>query len=126
MRDYQSKKTRVALWTVQAILAALFLFAGAMKLVMPIEVMQQGPIALPEAFLRFIGVCEVSGALGLILPGLLKIKPVLTPWAAIGLVVIMAGAVAVTVEGGSIAGAVVPLVVGILAATVARARWAGS
>jgi uncharacterized membrane protein YphA (DoxX/SURF4 family) len=56
------------LWGVQGLLAALFLFAGGMKLVMPIEMMK-GPVELPGLLLRFIGVCEVLGAIGLILPG---------------------------------------------------------
>ena len=91
------------LWTVQTLLAALFLFAGAMKLVLPIEMMA-GPVPLPGLFLRFIGVAEVAGGLGLVLPWLLKIRPVLTPVAAAALVVIMIGATAVTLIGGAVAG----------------------
>ncbi len=71
----------IALWIVQALLAALFLFAGGVKLITPIEEMTK-QIAMPGWFLRFIGVAEVLGALGLILPWLLRIKPVLTPLAA--------------------------------------------
>ena len=55
-----SRRTGVALWTAQAPLAALFLFAGGMKLVMPIAEMTK-QVALPGPFLRFIGVCEVAG-----------------------------------------------------------------
>ena len=69
-----------ALWIVQGLLAALFLFAGVMKLILPLEKMT-GPVTLPGPFLRFIGVAEVLGALGLILPGLLRIRPGLTPLA---------------------------------------------
>ena len=83
----------VALWIVQALLALLFLFAGGMKLVMPIEELtKQMPLALPGWFIRFIGVVEVLGALGLILPWLTGIRPGLTPLAAAGLVILMAGA----------------------------------
>jgi hypothetical protein len=71
-------------WTIQTLLAALFLFAGGMKLVLPIEAMTK-QILLPGWFLRFIGIAEVLGALGLILPWLLDIKRVLTPLAAFGL-----------------------------------------
>jgi len=106
-------KTNVTLWVVQGLLAALFLFAGVMKLVLPIEAMA-GPVALPGLFIRFIGVCETLGAIGLILPGLLRIHAELTPVAAAGLVIIMIGAAAVTVMGGSTAGAVVPVIVGLL------------
>ena len=49
-------KTNAFLWVVQGLLAALFLFAGVMKLVLPLEAMQQGPVVLPGLFLRFIGV----------------------------------------------------------------------
>ncbi len=85
----------VALWIIQGLLAALFVFAGGMKLVLPIEKMQD-PVALPGLFLRFIGVCELLGGIGLILPSLLRIRPGLTPLAAAGLVVIMIGAVVIT------------------------------
>jgi hypothetical protein len=115
------KKSNVTLWVVQGVLASLFLFAGVMKLVLPIEAMA-GPVALPGLFLRFIGVCETLGAVGLILPGLLRIHQQLTPVAAAGLVVIMVGAVVVTMMGGSIAPALVPLIVGVLAASVAYGR----
>ena len=115
------KKSNVTLWVVQGVLASLFLFAGVMKLVLPIEAMA-GPVALPGLFLRFIGVCETLGAVGLILPGLLRIHQELTPVAAAGLVIIMAGAVVITMMGGSIAPAVVPLIVGVLAASVAYGR----
>ena len=110
------------LWIFQALLAALFLFAGGMKLVMPIEEMTK-QIAMPGWFLRFIGVCEVLGAIGLILPWLLRIRPDLTPLAAAGLVIIMIGATVLTLMTGDIAMALVPLVVGIVAAFVAYGRW---
>jgi len=111
-----------ALWVVQGLLALLFLFAGGMKLVLPIEAMQD-PVALPGLFLRCIGVAEVLGALGLILPGLLRIRPGLTPLAAAGLVIIMTGATVVTVAGGQLAPALLSVVVGLLAAFVAVGRW---
>ena len=111
----------VTLWVVQGLLASLFLFAGGMKLVLPIEAMA-GPVALPGLLLRFIGVAEVFGAAGLILPGLLRIHAELTPIAAVGLVIIMIGATVITVMGGAIAPAVVPFVVGVLAASVAYGR----
>ena len=79
------------LWIVQVLLALLFLFAGGMKLVLPIEEMTK-EIAMPGWFLRFIGVAEVLGGLGLVLPGLTGIRPGLTPLAAAGLVIIMIGA----------------------------------
>lgn len=112
----------VALWIIQALLALLFLFAGGVKLILPIEEMTK-QMPMPGLFLRFIGVCEVLGGLGLILPGLLRIRPALTPLAAAGLVIIMIGAVAITVKSGMISSALFPLVVGLLLAFVAYGRW---
>ena len=113
-----------ALWYVQGLLALLFLFAGGMKLVLPIEELTaQTP--LPGSFIQFIGVAEVLGALGLILPGLLRIRPGLTPLAAAGLVVIMIGATVLTlagVGGGDAVLALIPLVTGLLCAFVAYGR----
>src|SRR5260370_2283560 len=77
-----------ALWIVQGLLAALFLFAGGAKLALPLDQMA-GPVALPGWFLRFLGVAEVLGALGLILPGLLPIRPGLTPLASAGLLILL-------------------------------------
>ena len=115
-------KLNKVLWTVQGLLAFLFLFAGGMKLVMPLEGMA-GPVALPGLFIRFIGVAEVLGAIGLILPRLLQIRPVLTPVAAAGLVIIMAGATVITALGGAVAPALFPLVVGLILASVGYGRW---
>jgi len=114
-------KLNKVLWTLQGLLALLFLFAGVTKLVLPVEAME-GPIHLPGLFLRFIGVSEVLGAVGLILPGLLRIRQALTPIAAGGLVIIMIGATVVTAMGGAVAPAVFPLIVGALAASVAYGR----
>ena len=111
-----------ALWIVQGLLALIFLFAGGMKLVQPLEVLTE-QMPLPGLFVRCIGVAEVLGALGLILPGLLRIRPGLTPLAAAGLVLIMIGATGLTLAGGAVAPALIPLVVGLLAAFVAYGRW---
>jgi uncharacterized membrane protein YphA (DoxX/SURF4 family) len=116
-----SKWIHIAIWTVQVLLAALFLFAGGFKLVAPIADMTK-QIPLPGLFLRFLGVVEVSGALGLILPSLLRIRPHLTPLAAGGLVIIMSGATSISMMGGKIAPAVMPFVVGLLAGLVVYAR----
>jgi len=117
-----TNRTSLLLWTAQGLLALVFLFAGGVKLVMPLETLAK-MTPLPGAFLRFIAVCELTGALGLILPGLLRIRPGLTPLAATGLVIIMAGATTTMVAMGQIATALQPLVVGCLAAFVAYGRW---
>src|SRR6202048_488394 len=93
------KKMNVLLWVVQGLLALVFLVAGGSKLVMPIEEMTK-QIAFPGPFLRFLGVAEVLGALGLLLPGLLRIRPGLTPLAAAGLAIITIGGTAGTLKTG--------------------------
>jgi uncharacterized membrane protein YphA (DoxX/SURF4 family) len=117
----------IALWIIQVLLALLFLFAGVPKLVMSIEALRAmgspNQILLPSLFLRFIGICEVLGAFGLILPGLLRIRPGLTPLAAAGLVIIMLGAIPLSIASDGVAAGLIPLVTGILAAFVAYGRW---
>ena len=117
----------IVLWIIQILLALLFLFAGGMKLVLPTETLQQmgspNQILLPGLLMKFIGVCEVLGGLGLILPGLLRKRPNLTPLAAAGLVIIMAGAVVLSIAGDGLVAGVVPLLAGILCAFVAYGRW---
>jgi len=111
-----------ALWIVQGLLALLFLFAGVAKLVMSVEEMTKD-IQIPGLFLRFIAVMEILGALGLILPSLLRIRPGLTPLAAAGLVIIMIGATVVSLMIGGVVLALMPFVVGLLAVFVAYGRW---
>lgn len=114
-------RTHKLLWTLQLLLAALFLFAGGMKLILPIaELTRQS--TLPGAFLRFIGVVEVLGAIGLVVPGLTRIRPGLTVAAAIGLVIVMVGAVVLTVQSGEAKTALFPFLVGVLLAFVAWGR----
>lgn len=111
----------VALWIIQGLLALLFLFAGGSKLVLPLEALA-GPVALPGLFVRFIGVAEVLGGLGLILPGLLRIRPVLTRLAAAGLALIMAGATVMALVTGGGAQALIPLLILALLAFVIYGR----
>src|SRR5438105_595945 len=97
------------LWVLQVLLALLFLFAGGTKLVMSAAELT-GQTPLPAGFLRFIGVMEILGGLGLILPGMLRIRTALTPIAAAGLSVIMVGAVVITVQTMGSALAALPFV----------------
>ena len=110
-----------ALWTVQVLLALVFLLAGGSKLVLPLEAMQ-GAVPMPGSFIRFIGVVEVTGSLGLLLPGIFRIRTYLTPIAAIGLVLIMSGATTITIESGMVGAAVIPAIVGSLAALIVFGR----
>jgi DoxX-like family len=112
------------LWTLQVLLAGVFVFSGASKLLLPIELLQQ-QLPLPGGLIRFIGSVETLGAVGLILPALLRIRPFLTPLAAAGLAVLMTGATLLTpaLTDGQYAAALLPLVLGVLAAVVAYGRW---
>jgi uncharacterized membrane protein YphA (DoxX/SURF4 family) len=93
MTDQKNNKViNIALWAVQVLLGLMFLMAGVMKASQPIETMAE---SLPwvtdvsAGLVRFIGVSELLGGLGLLLPSLLRIKPFLTVWAAIGLAAVM-------------------------------------
>ena len=116
----------ILLWIIQVLLALEFLMAGGMKLWLPADVLQSmGPpsqILFPGWFLKFIGLCEVLGAFGLILPGVFKRQQYLTPLAAIGLTIIMIGAVVVTMMGPGFSFAISPLITGLLCAFVAYGR----
>ncbi len=116
-----TRKSGAILWIIQVALAALYLFAGAMKFILPVAAMTK-QIPFPGWFLHFIGACELLGAAGLILPGALHIHEELTPLAATGLVVIMIGAVVVTVATMGVLPTLMPFVAGCLAAFVAYGR----
>ena len=97
------KAMHIALWVVQVLLAAMYLMAGSMKTFTPIDQLMQkmpGMASVPEALVRFIGVSELAGALGLLLPSLLRIKPQLTPLAALGLFAIQVLAIAFHIMQG--------------------------
>jgi uncharacterized membrane protein YphA (DoxX/SURF4 family) len=82
----------IALWIVQALLALVFLASGVRKLTPPqVAPMKATPqlADLPLPFVRFIGVAELLGAIGLILPAATTIAPVLTPAAAVGIALLM-------------------------------------
>ena len=88
----------IALWIIAGLLAAVFLIAGANKLLIPQEKLAKAPgggwvLDFSAGFVKALGAVEILGAVGLILPALLDIAPVLVPLAALGLVLIMVGAV---------------------------------
>lgn len=122
-RGVASRKLSATLWTLQSILALIFVMSGGMKLLAPAEMMEaQSP--LPLLLVRFIGSCEVAGALGLLLPGLLRIRPSLTPLAAAGLVALMICATVLTpiMISPEPVMTLIPASVGAVAAFVAYAR----
>jgi hypothetical protein len=111
------------LWVLQALLALFFgLASGAPKLFLPPEALPL-PIPLSRPFLLFIGVAEVLGALGLVLPGLLRIRPGLTPLAAGGLVILTICATVYQLAAGQVGNALFAVAVGLLAAFVGYGRW---
>ena len=113
----------IALWIVQVLLALAFLGAGAMKLFTPYEALVAQGIDLPELLLRFIGLCEVLGAIGLVVPAATRIKPRLTPTAAALLALVMILALfkhAFAAEFSALGG---PLVLGALSVFVAWGRF---
>jgi hypothetical protein len=118
-----SGQLSASLWTLQALLALIFVMTGAMKVLMPAEMLEaQSP--LPVIVPRFVGLCELAGALGLILPGLLRIRPILTPLAAAGLVVLMICATILTpilISPDPVV-MLLPAAVGVVAAFIGYAR----
>jgi len=112
------------LWVVQILLALFFGLASSVpKLFLPPEMLPPMPIPIPRALTIFIGVAEMAGALGLILPGLTRTRPGLAPLAAAGLVLVCIGGAAYQVASGEIGNAVFALVLGAVCAFVGYGRW---
>jgi uncharacterized membrane protein YphA (DoxX/SURF4 family) len=117
----------VALWIIASVLAVAFLAAGAMKLTQPKEKLAAVGMGWTEDFsagtIKTIGLLEVLAAVGLIVPAALDIVPVLVPLAALGLVLIMIGAVITHARRHELSSIVVNLVLLALAAVVAWGRF---
>lgn len=119
-----SKGWHIGLWVAQILLAVGFGMSGFMKLATPYaDLAQEMAWAqhTPETLVKFIGVVELAGALGLILPAATRIKPFLTPLAASGLGVIMVLAIALHLSIGEVPAP--NFVLGGIAALVAWGRW---
>ncbi|WP_243398400.1 DoxX family protein [Deinococcus koreensis] len=111
----------VALWVAQILLAAAFGLSGFAKMTAPIEqlsTMLAWVTAVPEWLVRFIGVAEVAGALGLILPAATRLQPGLTPLAALGLTTIMVLALLFHLSRGEVQALGINVILGVLAAFV--------
>ena len=118
-----SKALHIGLWVAQVLLFLAFMGAGGMKLVTPAEeLLKLDPTQLIP-LTRFIGTAEVLGALGMILPAASRIRPGLTPLAALGLFTIMVLASGVVVMRGDTQTIPVVVILGALAAFVAWGRW---
>jgi len=115
----------IALWTVQVLLAAMFLMGGFMKTVQPMDVLATSmpfTVVVGMPLTRFIGVSELAGALGLILPALTRIRPGFTPLAGAGLALVMLLAIGFHVAHGEFQALPKNLILGGLAAFVAWGR----
>jgi uncharacterized membrane protein YphA (DoxX/SURF4 family) len=116
-----------ALWIAQTLLAAIFFVAGTTKLTQPRLKLAAGPMTwaadVTDAQFRTVGLLEVLGALGLILPGALGIAPMLVPLAATGLALTMVGAIVTHVRMGETERLAVPIAVLALALFVAIERF---
>jgi uncharacterized membrane protein YphA (DoxX/SURF4 family) len=116
-----------ALWTAQLLLAAIFLATGLTKLTQPRAQLAAGPMSwaadVGDVEFRAVGLLEILGALGLVLPGALGIAPLLTPLAAVGLALIMIGAIATHVRMGETDRLAVPVVLLVLTIFVAVERF---
>lgn len=118
----------IALWVAQVLLLALFGAAGYFKLFTPIvELARTTPwVTDAPSLVRFIGIAELAGALGVILPALTRIKPILTPLAASGLVVVMVLATGFHITRGEFSAIGVPVTLAVLAGFVAWGRTVGA
>ncbi len=120
-----NKGLRISLWIVQVLLGVAFLMAGLMKATQPLEALaaQMPWVAGSGALVRFIGISELLGGVGVILPALTRIQPRLTPLAAAALTVVMILAAGLHVVRGEFSAVPVNLVLGGLAAFVAWGRF---
>lgn len=125
MQQQSSKAMHITLWIAQSLLAVLFFMTGVIKLAMPIEkIAEMLPWVAnaPAALVRFIGISELLGAVGLVLPAALRIIPYLTPLAAVGVAIVMVLATAFHLFRGEVAHILVPIVVFFIAVFIAWGR----
>ena len=118
----------LTLWIIAGLLAAVFLVAGANKLFIPQEKLAKAPgagwvLEFSAGFVKALGAVEILGAVGLILPALLDIAPILVPLAAVGLALIMVGAAIETFRRHEFKHVLLNLIYLALAAFVAWGRF---
>ena len=114
---------RIAIWIAQIALTGIFLFAGFMKAFQPVEFLHANmpwSVDTPLWVARLAGYAEIVGAIGVILPAVSRIKPILSPIAAAGLGLVMALATILHLSRGELP---IPIILLALAAFVAYARW---
>ena len=112
----------VVLWMLQALLALVFMAHGLMFLMPPPDVAVQMNQSLPRWFSLFLGVAEVAAAIGLIVPGVTRIKPALVPAAALGIVLVLVSATIWHVVRNEMSSAGITAVLLVMAIVVAHGR----
>jgi len=121
-----SKALHISLWIAQVILAAMFLMAGVMKSTQPIEQLGASMSWVNDfsaGMVRFIGISELLGGIGLLLPALLRIKPVLTPLAALGLFTVMVFALVYHITKGEYESLGMNVILGAIAFFITWGRY---
>ena len=113
----------ISLWVLQVLLALAFFAHGLLFLFPPASVVEQMNAALPRWFQLFLGIAEVSAAIGLTLPGVTRIKPSLVPLAAVGIMIVMISATIYHIYRGEISSAVITFILLLMAIAVAYLRW---
>ena len=113
----------VLLWVLQVLLAVAFLAHGLMMIVPPPEIAAQMNAALPRWFSLFIGVSEVFAAIGLTLPGVMRVMPGLVTWAAVGIMFVMISATGYHIVRNELSSAAVTFLLLLIATYVAYMRW---
>ena len=112
----------VMLWTLQVLLALVFLAHGVMFLVPPPEIAAQMNATLPRWFQVFLGVAEVLAFVGLTLPGMTRVMPGLVPAAAVGVMMVTASATVLHLVRAEFSSAAITFVLLLMAAFVAYGR----
>lgn len=113
----------IVLWVLQVLLAVLYLWHGWLLVAPPPELIEIMNASMAPEFRIFIGVAELLAAVGLILPGVTRIMPWLTPLAAAGLMIVMASATVLHVVRGEVSSAVTTAIIFVLVTFVAYMRW---
>jgi uncharacterized membrane protein YphA (DoxX/SURF4 family) len=114
---------KIVLWLLQVLLAAVFLAHGLFMIAPPAAFLDLINAQLGQTFRLFLGGAEVLAAIALIIPGLVRIFPWLTPLAATGLMLVMVSATALHLSRGEISSAITTAVLLLLTTVVAYMRW---
>lgn len=113
----------IALWVLQALLAAAFLAHGLLFLFPPADMLELMNATIPPAFRIFLGVAEVLAAVGLTLPAITRVQPWLVSCAAVGLMIVMIGATVLHIARGEVSSAITTAILLVMATFVAYMRW---